>query len=91
MGENTIARSGDADPIEPAERAGVVSSPGEAGDPALAREILSLLSAARIEGVPEPRRGLDHGVWVPLLHMAPGAERPVVEVSLPVPRAPADL
>ncbi len=61
------------------------------GDPDLARDILSVLSAAHIAGVPEPRRGLDHGVWVPLLHIAPGAERPVVEVSLPVPRTPADL
>jgi 4,5-DOPA dioxygenase extradiol len=46
------------------------------GDPAL---------AARIDGVvPELRRGLDHGAWVPLRLAWPEAKIPVVEISLPV-------
>ncbi len=40
--------------------------------------------AARIEGaLPELRRGLDHGAWVPLRLAWPEAAIPVVEVSLP--------
>jgi 4,5-DOPA dioxygenase extradiol len=52
------------------------------GDPAL---------AARIAGaVPELRRGLDHGAWVPLRLAWPEATIPVVEVSLPI-AAPKDI
>jgi 4,5-DOPA dioxygenase extradiol len=45
------------------------------GDPAL---------AARIPGaIPELKRGLDHGAWVPLRLTWPEARIPVVQVSLP--------
>jgi len=47
--------------------------------------------AARIPGAaPEPRRGLDHGAWVPLRLAWPEAKIPVVQVSLPVGE-PADV
>lgn len=49
------------------------------GDPALAARIVD-----DIGGVPELRRGLDHGAWVPLRLTWPEARIPVVEVSLPV-------
>jgi 4,5-DOPA dioxygenase extradiol len=58
------------------------------GSPALAQEIVRLLSDAGLPAVEEPRRGWDHGVWIPLGLLAPGASTPVVEVSLPVPRDP---
>jgi 4,5-DOPA dioxygenase extradiol len=61
------------------------------GEPKLAAEIQALLAEAGIVSVGDERRGLDHGAWVPLLHAYPGAEIPVLEVTLPQPRSPAAL
>ena len=57
------------------------------GDPDLARRIAALLGEAPLE----ERRGWDHGLWVPLLHLLPSATIPIVEVSQPVPATPHDL
>ena len=62
-----------------------------AGHPTLAKEILSLLNAGGIKAVGDEQRGLDHGAWVPLRHAYPGAEIPVLEVTLPMPRSPSTL
>jgi 4,5-DOPA dioxygenase extradiol len=56
------------------------------GDPELAREIATLLGASL-----ETARGWDHGLWVPLMHIRPRADIPVVEISLPSPSAGEDL
>jgi len=61
------------------------------GHPTLAKEILSLLNAGGIPAIGDGERGLDHGAWVPLRHAYPGAEIPVLEVTLPMPRSPSAL
>ena len=52
------------------------------GSPELAEEILRLLTAAGIACRPDDKRGFDHGMFVPLKLMYPGAGIPCVQVSL---------
>lgn len=52
------------------------------GDPALAARIAELLAGAGIEAGVDAARGFDHGVFVPLLLLYPGADIPVVQLSL---------
>jgi 4,5-DOPA dioxygenase extradiol len=53
------------------------------GSPELAARAQQVLSARGIAASLDTRRGLDHGAWVPLLHMFPDADVPVVQVSIP--------
>lgn len=53
------------------------------GAPELAVHIQQMLQTSGIPAALDARRGLDHGAWVPLLHLYPEADVPVVQVSLP--------
>ena len=53
------------------------------GAPDVAARIRGLLAGANIAATDEPERGLDHGVYVPLLCMYPDAQIPVLQISLP--------
>jgi 4,5-DOPA dioxygenase extradiol len=49
----------------------------------MARDTAALLEAAGLKPILENGRGIDHGVWVPLLYLLPKAQVPVFQVSLP--------
>lgn len=53
------------------------------GQPELAETIIQQLAEAEIIAHANSTRPRDHGVWMPLLHMYPEADIPVVELSLP--------
>ena len=52
------------------------------GAPNLADRVEALIGSS-MTVVREEARGLDHGTWVPLLHMYPNADVPVLQLSLP--------
>lgn len=52
------------------------------GNPALAEHVSDLLCAAGLPSGVDQTRGFDHGVWVPLMLMYPGADIPVVPMSV---------
>lgn len=53
------------------------------GSPDLAEAIIQHLAQSDIAAHANSTRPRDHGVWMPLLHMYPEANIPVVEISLP--------
>lgn len=53
------------------------------GHPGLARKAVEMLNAAGWTAHADEKRGLDHGAWVPMLHLFPNANVPVFQVSLP--------
>jgi aromatic ring-opening dioxygenase catalytic subunit (LigB family) len=52
------------------------------GSPDLAWKIRGLLESKGISSELDPKRGLDHGAFIPLMLMYPEADIPVVQVSL---------
>jgi 4,5-DOPA dioxygenase extradiol len=61
------------------------------GHPQLAAEVLARLKDAGIDAKADPERPLDHGAWVPLMHLFPQADIPVVQVALPAGAGPAEV
>ena len=54
------------------------------GQPELANAAAQRLTAAGFATGQDANRGLDHGAWVPLIHLLPHANVPVFQVSMPV-------
>lgn len=61
------------------------------GQPALAEDILHLFADAGLAAHANSTRPRDHGVWMPLLHMYPEADIPVIEISLPIDQSAEEL
>ena len=57
------------------------------GAPWLINQVSELLN----QNIQQSQRGLDHGVWVPLLHMWPKADIPILQMSLPTSYKNEDL
>ena len=52
------------------------------GAPEVARSAAARLTAAGFAVREDPTRGLDHGAWVPLMHLFPSALIPVAQIAL---------
>lgn len=52
------------------------------GAPVVAERVRALLAKAGLTASDDPTRGLDHGCWMPLVHVYPGADVPIVQLSL---------
>lgn len=59
------------------------------GAPELAREVAALLAQSGLPAQLVDDQGLDHGAWVPLMHMLPDASVPVLQLSLPIDLDPS--
>lgn len=53
------------------------------GAPGLAARVRELLGGAGMDVAHDPEMGLDHGAYVPLVAMYPGADVPVLQLSMP--------
>lgn len=58
------------------------------GSPEIAQTVLTLIQNAGLHAELDTSQGMDHGVWVPLRHLRPAADIPVVCVSLPLDATP---
>ena len=52
------------------------------GAPEVAARVAKLMNAAGLECAIDPKRGLDHGAWSPLLLIYPQAQIPVIQLAL---------
>ncbi|XP_041988891.1 4,5-DOPA dioxygenase extradiol-like [Aricia agestis] len=60
------------------------------GDPELAKRIHNSLKSAGIDAKLDPKRGWDHGVFVPMLLINPAADVPIVQISVLKSQDPED-
>ena len=61
------------------------------GAPELAAEVAGLLRDNAIATETDAKRPFDHGAWVPLMHLFPDADVPVVQLALPTGWGPAQV
>lgn len=60
------------------------------GAPDVALEVAEVLAQSGLAAQQVDDQGLDHGAWVPLMHMLPGAPLRVLQLSLPIEFRAAD-
>ena len=60
------------------------------GSPEVAKRALELLDAAALPAIGDEDMGLDHGAWVPIRHLYPDADVPVLQVSMQTRLDPAN-
>lgn len=61
------------------------------GAPDVAGAVMAALEAAGIAAQADDKRPMDHGAWVPLMHLFPRAHVPVVQVALPAGVGPREV
>lgn len=62
-------------------------APGASAE--LLDRVVTLLAGQQVPVQLDPDAGLDHGVWVPLMHLYPAADVPVLHLSYPSSLTPA--
>jgi len=62
-----------------------------AGAPELAQEIVELLGHQGIPAQLADSQGYDHGAWIPMMHLYPDADIPVLQLSQPSVPSPVAL